>query len=139
VLAGTLAGTFNIWFVFLPAHLVAERRHGLSVALTCAVTGLIAVGAAAPLLGRLSDRIGRRPVLLGATPGLCLLAVPAYALATGGSLPACVADIAIGDAGRFGPHRICCGMVSRARSSQWGRHDARAGNCAVRRHGSLGW
>ena len=66
VLAGTLAGTFNIWFVFLPAHLVAERAHGLSVALTCAVPGLVAAGVAAPLLGRLSDRIGRRPVLLAA-------------------------------------------------------------------------
>jgi MFS transporter, MHS family, proline/betaine transporter len=97
LLAGTLAGTFNIWFVFLPAHLVTENRHELSAALTCAVTGLIAAGAAAPLLGRLSDRIGRRPVLLGATSGLCLLAVPAYALATGGSLPALlVADIAVG-------------------------------------------
>jgi MFS transporter, MHS family, proline/betaine transporter len=69
----------------------------LSVALTCAVTGLIAAGVAAPLLGRLSDRIGRRRVLLAATSGLCLLAIPAYALATGGSLPALlVADVAIG-------------------------------------------
>jgi MHS family proline/betaine transporter-like MFS transporter len=97
VLAGTLAGTFNIWFVFLPAHLVAERAHGLSVALTCAVTGLVAAGVAAPLLGRLSDRIGRRPVLLAATSVLCVLPVPAYALATGGSAPALlVADVAIG-------------------------------------------
>jgi MHS family proline/betaine transporter-like MFS transporter len=97
VLAGTLAGTFNIWFVFLPAHLVAEQAHGLSVALACAVTGLVAAGVAAPLLGRMSDRIGRRPVLLAATSGLCVLPIPAYALATGGSAAALlVADIAIG-------------------------------------------
>jgi MHS family proline/betaine transporter-like MFS transporter len=97
VLAGTLAGTFNIWFVFLPAHLVAEHAHGLSVALACAVTGLVAAGVAAPLLGRLSDLIGRRPVLLAATSVLCVVPIPAYALATGGSAPAlAVADVAIG-------------------------------------------
>ena len=67
------------------------------MALTCAVTGLVAAGVAAPLFGRLSDRIGRRPVLLAATSGLCVLPLPAYALATGGSAPALlVADVAIG-------------------------------------------
>ena len=97
VLAGALAGTFNIWFVFLPAHLVAEKAHGLSVALTCAVTGLVAAGVAAPLLGRVSDRIGRRPLLLATTSGLCMLAIPAYALATDGSAFALVvADVSVG-------------------------------------------
>ena len=97
VLAGTLAGTFNLWFVFLPAHLVAEKAHGLSVALICALTGVVASGGAAPLLVRLSDRIGRRRLLLAATSGLCALAMPAYALATGGSaFTLVVADVAVG-------------------------------------------
>jgi MHS family proline/betaine transporter-like MFS transporter len=85
VLVGVLTGTFNMWFVFLPAHLAADDIHPLSVALATAVCGLLATAVAAPALGRLSDRVGRRPVLLFGTSALCLLAVPLYLEAVQGS------------------------------------------------------
>lgn len=97
VLVGVLAGTFNMWLVFLPAHLVVEDLHPLPVALGCAVGGLAAVVVAAPMLGALSDRVGRRPLLLGASAALCLLALPVYALATLGSpFALLLADVLIG-------------------------------------------
>ncbi|WP_158293994.1 MFS transporter [Kribbella sp. VKM Ac-2568] len=96
-LVSVLSGTFNIWFVFLPSHLVAEDIHDLPVALACAVAGLAAAAVAAPLLGLLSDRIGRRPLLVAGTSLLCLLAVPLYELVLQGSmLRLLVADLAIG-------------------------------------------
>ncbi|MFC5266067.1 MFS transporter [Kribbella qitaiheensis] len=97
VLVSVLAGAFNIWFVFLPSYVVAEDIHALPVALTCAVAGLAAAAVAAPLWGMLSDRVGRRPLLVAGTLLLCLLAVPVYELVVQGSiLRLLVADLAIG-------------------------------------------
>jgi MFS transporter, MHS family, proline/betaine transporter len=97
VLVSVLSATFNLWFVFLPAHLVAEGTHPLSEALGCAAGGLLAAGLAAPALGLLSDRVGRRPLLVVATSSLCLLALPLYTLATQPTWWALLlADVAIG-------------------------------------------
>ena len=86
-----------MWFAFLPAHLVAEGIHPLPVALGCAAAGLVACAVSAPLLGRLSDRIGRRPLLIAGNAILCLLVVPMYAMARQGSLWALLAaDILVG-------------------------------------------
>ena len=86
-----------MWFAFLPAHVVAEGIHPLSVALGCAAAGLVACAISAPLLGRLSDRIGRRPLLIAGNATLCLLVVPTYAMAGHGSPWALLAaDILVG-------------------------------------------
>jgi MFS transporter, MHS family, proline/betaine transporter len=42
--------------------------------------GLVVMGAAAPALGRLSDQVGRRPLLAAATIGLLGLTLPIYLL-----------------------------------------------------------
>ena len=97
VLVSVLAGTFNMWFVFLPAHLVARDAHHAPGGLGCAAAGLMVAAIAAPRWGRLSDRVGRRPLLLAGTAGLCALVVPSYAAAAAGSWPALLlADMAIG-------------------------------------------
>ena len=97
VMVGVLAGTFNLWFVFLPSHLDVEGLHRLPVALGCAAAGLVAAAIAAVLLGRWSDVVGRRPLMVAGTLGLCLLALPAYAAATQGSvLLLLVADLVLG-------------------------------------------
>lgn len=85
VLVAVLSGTFNMWFVYLPSQLVNQHVHRLPVALACAAGGLLVTAAAAPLLGSLSDTVGRRPLLLTGTSTLCLLVTPLYLLANQGS------------------------------------------------------
>jgi MHS family proline/betaine transporter-like MFS transporter len=78
VLAGGLLGgaftiTFNLWFVVIPAYLLATRRGSPQVVLGAAVAGLLVCAALAPLIGRLSDHVGRPVVLVAACVVLCLV------------------------------------------------------------------
>jgi MFS transporter, MHS family, proline/betaine transporter len=75
-LVAAVAATFNIVFVFLPSHLVTTGRAPLARALTAALIGLLVAAGAAPLAGRVSDRVGRRPLLLAGVVALVVLMVP---------------------------------------------------------------
>ena len=89
--------TFNTFFVFLPGHLVGTLGVPLERALSGALLGLLVVVVASPVLGGLSDRVGRRPVLLTGTIGLALLTLPAYLLARdGGRAGQVLAYVAVG-------------------------------------------
>jgi MHS family proline/betaine transporter-like MFS transporter len=84
-LVAAVTSTFNLVFVFLPSHLAATGRVPLPRALTAALVGLLAASAIAPFAGRISDRVGRRPVLLGGLVALLVLTVPAFSFARRGS------------------------------------------------------
>lgn len=75
-----VTATFNIAFVFLPSHLASTGRAPLSRALAAALVGLLVAAGAAPLAGRVSDRTGRRPLLLAGVVALLVLMVPVTAL-----------------------------------------------------------
>jgi len=99
IAAGSL--TFNTFFVFMPNHLAHTTSMTLPSALLTAVVGLLCAALAAVTLGRLSDRVGRRPVVLTSVAALVLCAVPMSLAAHSGSLLALtlaqvVAGIAIG-------------------------------------------
>lgn len=99
VLVGVVAGTFNMWFVFLPAHLATTGAHEIPVALACSGGGLVTMAVAAPVFGRLSDRVGRRPLLVSGTGLLFVLVVPLFRSASGGSGVALLAaNVAVGAA-----------------------------------------
>jgi MHS family proline/betaine transporter-like MFS transporter len=78
--------TFNTFFVFRPNHLAHTTSMTLPTALLTAVAGLVAAAFAALTLGRLSDRVGRRAVVLGSITALVLCAVPMSLAAHSGSL-----------------------------------------------------
>ena len=82
--AGSLA--FNTFFIFMPNNLIA--RHGAELPPTLLVTALTLglAALAAVVLGRLSDRIGRRPVAIGSAVTLAILAPPMSVLAPQGSV-----------------------------------------------------
>ena len=79
-LVATASLTFNTSFIYLPNQLVAERGVPLSRSLGGALLGLVVMGAAAPAVGRLSDRVGRRPLLAAGTLGLLGLTLPIHLL-----------------------------------------------------------
>ena len=99
IAAGALA--FNTFFVFMPNHLVAVSDLEPAAALLAAVIGLLAAAVSALRLGALSDRLGRRPVVLGSVAAIAVGAVPITLAAQSGSFVALVlvevvAGIAIG-------------------------------------------
>jgi MFS transporter, MHS family, proline/betaine transporter len=79
-IVAAVTATFNIVFVFLPSHLAASGRAPLPRALGTALVGLLLAGGAAPLAGRLSDRVGRRPLMVAGILVLVVLTVPLTAL-----------------------------------------------------------
>jgi MHS family proline/betaine transporter-like MFS transporter len=88
LLAAAYSATFNIWFVFVPSYVTTTGRSSLAVALACAMVGLVSTAIAAPIFGRLSDRIGRRPVLIGGCSVLVVAGIPVYLWAVNGSAAA---------------------------------------------------
>jgi MHS family proline/betaine transporter-like MFS transporter len=75
--------TFNTFFVFLPSHLVTAREVPLSRALAATLGGLALMVVLSPVLGHLSDRVGRKPLLTAGMLGLLTITVPAYLLVRG--------------------------------------------------------
>lgn len=76
-LVAAVVVTFNIFYVFIPNALAASGRVPLADALGAALVGLMLGSMCAPSAGRLSDQIGRRPVLRAGTAVLLIAIVPA--------------------------------------------------------------
>jgi len=72
--------------VFLPNHLIVTTDEAPARVLLLAVVGLLGGAAAALLLGRLSDRVGRRPVVLNSLAALVVSAAPILVVARSGSV-----------------------------------------------------
>jgi MHS family proline/betaine transporter-like MFS transporter len=96
VLVAALALAFNLWFVFLPSYLAAAGLVRLGPALGAVVLGLIAAVLAAPAMGRLSDGVGRRPVLIAGALAVAALAVPGFWLARRSVYGLLVSEVVMG-------------------------------------------
>jgi MHS family proline/betaine transporter-like MFS transporter len=77
-IVAAVTATFNIVFVFLPSHLATTGRAPLPRALAAALVGLLLAAGAAPLAGRLSDRVGRRPLLVTGFVSWSLVSSPSW-------------------------------------------------------------
>lgn len=67
---------FYTWFVFAPSYAISAHGMEPNAALVAGLLGQSVFLVATPLMGRLSDRIGRRPVGLIFGIGFVLLAIP---------------------------------------------------------------
>jgi len=90
LLACAFSAAFNVWFVFFPSYLSAGGHSTVARSLSGALVGLLTVVVTAPVLGRLSDRVGRRPLLIGACGTLLVAIVPLYLWVAQGSTQALV-------------------------------------------------
>jgi MHS family proline/betaine transporter-like MFS transporter len=79
-LVAAVSLSFSTFFIFLPSYLSTELGIALPRALAGALLGLAVMVALAPALGRLSDRVGRKPLLAAVTLSLLGLTVPIYLL-----------------------------------------------------------
>jgi MHS family proline/betaine transporter-like MFS transporter len=80
---------------YMPSYLSEELGIGNTEALLAIVGVMIGMMGLAPALGHLSDKIGRKPVLLAACGGFIVLSLPAFWLLQAGNAIDLVAGLAV--------------------------------------------
>jgi MHS family proline/betaine transporter-like MFS transporter len=77
--------TYYVGITYVPAFLTSTGAFGEGESLWLSTVAAVAVILVTPLVGLLSDRVGRKPVLLGLAGLSALLPVTLFALMAGGS------------------------------------------------------
>ncbi|MEA5454266.1 MFS transporter [Sinomonas sp. JGH33] len=80
---------------YMPTYLTESKGYDELNGTLLTIPVLVVMSLCIPLTGRLSDRIGRRPVLWIGAVSTIVLAVPAFALIGVGSVPATLAGLAL--------------------------------------------
>ncbi|HWM37943.1 MAG TPA: MFS transporter [Streptomyces sp.] len=100
------AAVFPFYTVFLVAY-AKDQGVDSTMVLDAVIIAILAELLMIPLLGRLTDRVGRRPVYLAAAVLNLLLVVPAFKAVQSGSMAVIVllliAGLALGHAGTYAP------------------------------------
>lgn len=76
---------YYIVFVYMPTYLSTELKFTPSNGLLVTAAGLLAIIIAIPFMARLSDRIGRKPVLAASALAMAVLGYPCFQLIAQGS------------------------------------------------------
>jgi MFS transporter, MHS family, proline/betaine transporter len=93
----TATTTMLMITAFIPSVLVTTGRLTASEALMASVAGLSTAVVLSPAFGALSDKVGRRPVMIATPIAAITLALPAFWLfATGGTIPAVIGSMLLG-------------------------------------------
>ena len=71
---------------YLPTYFTEELHRSTGFSDTLILSAMVLVVVLITFIGRLSDRVGRRPVFLGAAVAQVILAVPAFLLIQGGGV-----------------------------------------------------
>ena len=77
---------YYILFVYMPTYLKSELKFTQAQGLVVTAVGLVAIVIAIPLLARLSDRIGRKPILIGSAVSMAVAAYPCFLLLGTGNI-----------------------------------------------------
>lgn len=85
-LGGLHSGAVYTVLTFMPSYLTQTLGYGSTVGLVASIIGPAAILTPLPFVSTLSDRIGRRPVLIATTSALAVFAFPLLMLA--GTSPA---------------------------------------------------
>lgn len=87
---------YYILFVYMPTYLKKEMGFSQVNGLLVTAAGLVAMIITIPLMARLSDHVGRRPVLIGTAVAMAVVAYPAFLMIKQGDLAlACVAEVVL--------------------------------------------
>ena len=77
VICGTIS--YYVVLVYMPTFAKTQLGMSMSDAFTAQIFGLVCLTVAIPLFGALSDRIGRKPILMAATVAYFVLLYPMFA------------------------------------------------------------
>lgn len=80
--------TYYITLAYLPTWLTSVVKMPQSQSLAISTIGLLLLVCLIPPLGALSDRVGRKPLLIGSCIGFIILCYPLYRFASSGSFVA---------------------------------------------------
>jgi MHS family proline/betaine transporter-like MFS transporter len=83
--------TYYVGITYVPAFLTSAGTFGEGAALWLSTAAAVAVIAVTPLVGALSDRVGRRPVLIGLAAASALLPALLFWMMAGASTTAALA------------------------------------------------
>ncbi|PKW16407.1 MFS transporter [Saccharopolyspora spinosa] len=86
---------YYVLFNYLPTYLSKQLKFGSSASFTITSIGLMALIAAIPVAARLSDKFGRRPVLISSGIIMTVVAYPAYLVMGQGSFALAVLGIVV--------------------------------------------
>ena len=91
-----LFSAYYVVYVYVNLHLQNVVGMRSQTAFWSTVTCLGVATACMPFFGMLSDRVGRKPVLIGACIAALVLPIPGFALLEAGTVPAIAAHVVLG-------------------------------------------
>jgi MHS family proline/betaine transporter-like MFS transporter len=95
-IGGLVSCSFTMMIGFMLTYINKIAGLGANVALVASLIGGGVAMIVTPVMGRLSDRHGRRPLLIAGSGGLLLISIPAFALILTGSLGAVAGQVLLG-------------------------------------------
>lgn len=94
ILAGLTVFTY-LYLIYMPTYLTSVLGYARPTALLANVVGIVAFCIGMPSFARLSDRIGRRPILIVGSAALVALCYPGFLLLRTGELGLLVLALAV--------------------------------------------
>jgi MFS transporter, MHS family, proline/betaine transporter len=94
ILAALTVFTY-LYLIYMPTYLTSVLEYARPTALLANAVGIVAFCVGMPLFGSLSDRIGRRPVLIAGSAALTVLSYPGFLLMGTGDIALLVTALAV--------------------------------------------